>query len=75
MVEEFHIDGASLHIAGVTFSDAALNASRVVQQQLGELRGKPYSRMAIDLFLTEQVRPIYLQQGYLRAKLGPPEVR
>jgi outer membrane protein assembly factor BamA len=31
--------------------------------------------MAIDLFLTEAIRPIYLQQGYLRVKLGPPEVR
>jgi outer membrane protein insertion porin family len=31
--------------------------------------------MAIDLFLSEAVKPIYLQQGYLRVKLGPPEVR
>ena len=48
---------------------------RLVQQQLAELKGKPYSRMAIDLFLTEQVRPIYQKQGFLRAKLGPPEIR
>jgi outer membrane protein insertion porin family len=31
--------------------------------------------MTIDLFLSEAIKPIYLQQGYLRAKLGPPEVR
>jgi outer membrane protein assembly factor BamA len=31
--------------------------------------------MTIDLFLSEQLRPFYLQQGYLRVKLGPPEVR
>ncbi len=31
--------------------------------------------MTIDLFLSEQIRPVYLQQGYLRVKLGPPEVR
>jgi outer membrane protein assembly factor BamA len=31
--------------------------------------------MTIDLFLSEQLRPLYLQKGYLRAKLGPPEVR
>jgi outer membrane protein assembly factor BamA len=31
--------------------------------------------MTIDLFLSEAIRPIYLQQGFLRAKLGPPEVR
>jgi len=31
--------------------------------------------MTIDLFLSEAIKPIYLQQGFLRAKLGPPEVR
>ncbi len=74
-VQQFHIEGASLRISSLEFSDSSLNSSRVVQQQLAELKGKPYSRMAIDLFLTEQVRPAYQKQGYLRAKLGPPEVR
>jgi outer membrane protein insertion porin family len=27
------------------------------------------------VFLTEQIRPAFLQKGFLRAKLGPPEVR
>jgi outer membrane protein insertion porin family len=27
------------------------------------------------MFLTEQIRPAFLQKGLLRAKLGPPEVR
>ena len=31
--------------------------------------------MAIDLFLSEAIKPVYLQQGHLRVKLGPPEVR
>lgn len=74
-VQEFHIDGAALKISSMEFSDASLNSSKMVQQQLAELKGKPYSRMAIDLFLAEQVRPIYQKQGYLRAKLGPPEIR
>lgn len=74
-VQEFHIEGGSLSIEKMEFSDASLNASKTVQQQLAELKGKPYSRMAIDLFLTEQIRPIYQKQGYLRAKLGPPEIR
>jgi outer membrane protein assembly factor BamA len=74
-VQEFHIDGAALKISSLEFSDTALNSSRMVQQQLAELKGKPYSRMAIDLFLAEQVRPIYQKQGYLRARLGPPEIR
>jgi outer membrane protein assembly factor BamA len=74
-IQEFHIDGAALKISSLEFSDVNLNSSKMVQQELAELQGKPYSRMAIDLFLTEQVRPIYQKQGYLRAKLGPPEIR
>jgi outer membrane protein assembly factor BamA len=74
-VQQFHIEGGSLHIAQLEFSDPVLNSSRAVQQSLSELKGKPYSRMAIDLFLAEHVKPIYQKQGHLRAKLGPPEVR
>jgi outer membrane protein assembly factor BamA len=74
-IQEFHIEGSSLSIESLKFSDAALNESKTVQQQLAELKGKPYSRMAIDLFLAEQIRPVYQKQGYLRAKLGPPEIR
>jgi outer membrane protein assembly factor BamA len=74
-IQQFHIDGAALKISSLEFSDASLNSSKMVQQEVAELKGKPYSRMAIDLFLTEQVRPIYQKQGYLRAKLGPPEIR
>ncbi len=47
----------------------------VVQQHLSEINGKPYSRTTIDVFLAEQIRPVYLRQGYLKAKLGPPEAR
>ena len=74
-VQEFHVEGSSVQIAKVEFGDASLSASKAVQQHLSELQGKAYSRMTIDLFLTEVVRPVYLQQGYLQAKLGPPEVR
>jgi outer membrane protein assembly factor BamA len=74
-VQQFHIEGASLRISSLEFSDASLNSSHPLQQQLSDLKGKAYSRMAIDLFLAEQVRPIYAKQGYLRAKLGPSEVR
>ncbi len=74
-VQEIRIEGAALHIAKLEFADPSLSGSRIVQQHLAEILGKPYSRMVIDLFLTESIKPIYLQQGYLRAKLGPPEVR
>ncbi|MGC1615404.1 MAG: POTRA domain-containing protein, partial [Candidatus Acidiferrum sp.] len=74
-VQQFHVQDVSLYIASVEFGDPALSSSRVVQQQLSVLQGKPYSRMTIDLFLSEQVRPLYLERGYLRVKLGPPQVR
>src|SRR3984893_9461732 len=74
-VQQFHINAEALRIAGIEFSDPALNSSQTVRQQLPELLGKPYSRTAIDMFLTEQIRPTFLQKGFLRAKLGPPEVR
>ncbi len=74
-VQVFRVQGPSFYITSVQFSDPALASSHVVQQQLADVQGKPFSRMTIDLFLSEQLRPFYLQQGYLRAKLGPPEVR
>ena len=74
-IQLFHIEAEALRIASIEFSDPALNSSLTVRQQLPELQGKPYSRTAIDTFLTEQIRPTFLQKGFLRAKLGPPEVR
>jgi outer membrane protein assembly factor BamA len=74
-VQVFRVDSGAFYIASVEFSDPAVAASHVVQQQLADVQGKPFSRMTIDLFLSEQLRPFYLQQGFLRAKLGPPEVR
>jgi outer membrane protein insertion porin family len=74
-VQQFRIEGAALRIEKLEFSDTSLLASKAVQQHLSEILGKPYSRMTIDLFLTEAIRPVYLKQGYLRAKLGPPEIR
>jgi outer membrane protein assembly factor BamA len=74
-VQEFDVQECPFHIASVTFSDPAIGSSHAVQQGLQAVQGKPFSRMAIDLFLFEQLRPFYLEKGFLRAKLGPPEVR
>jgi outer membrane protein insertion porin family len=74
-VQEFRISDVLLQISKIEFGDPALAESKALQQHLGEIVGKTYSRMTIDLFLAEQVRPIYQQRGLLRAKLGPPEVR
>ncbi|HET8924080.1 MAG TPA: POTRA domain-containing protein [Candidatus Acidoferrum sp.] len=73
-VQEYRIEGASLQIAALEFGDPGLADSKIVRQHLAEIEGKPYSRIAIELFLSEAIKPIYLQQGYLRVKLGPPEI-
>ena len=74
-IQMFKAEGPSLRIEKLEFGDASLLASKVAQQHLGEIVGKPYSRMAIDLFLTEAIRPVYLAKGCLHPKLGPPEIR
>src|SRR5262249_25392434 len=74
-VQEFHLQGRGLRIASITFGDPALTENKGLRQHLSEISGTEYSRTKIDLFLFEQVRPIYLQHGNLRVKLGPPEIR
>ena len=74
-IQMFRVEGPSLRIEKLEFSDAGLLDSKAVQQHLEEIAGKPYSRMAIDLFLIEAIRPVYLAKGNLHPKLGPPEIR
>ena len=74
-VQAFRLQGAGLQIASIEFSDPALSSSKAIRQHLSEIINTEYSRTKIDLFLNEQVRPVYLQQGKLHVQLGPPEVR
>src|SRR5580692_10350973 len=53
-VQKFYVQGASFYIASVDFGDPSLSSSHLVQQQLADVQGKPFSRMTIDLFLSEQ---------------------
>jgi hypothetical protein len=73
-VQQFHAQDCPFTVARVEFGDPAVGQSHAVQQSLEAVLGKPFSRMAIDLFLAEQLRPFYVTQGLLRVKLGPPEV-
>jgi outer membrane protein assembly factor BamA len=73
--QEFQVAGVPETIASIEFSDPALKDNLAVQQHMPEVHGKPYSRLAIDVFLAEAIRPIYLEQGFIRAKIGPAEVR
>lgn len=74
-LQQFRITGADARIASVDFSDPLASASRPLRDDLSALLGKPYSRLTIQLFLAEKVRPLYLQQGFLRVKFALPEIR
>src|SRR5438045_1340598 len=74
-VQMFKVKGPALRIERLEFSDASLLNSKTVQQHLTEIIGKPYSRMTIDLFLTEAIRPVYLIKSCFHPNLCPPEVR
>lgn len=73
--QQFQVTGVTETISSVEFSDPTLTNDLAVQQHLSEIRGKPYSRLTVDVFLAEAIRPTYLAKGYLRAKIGPASVR
>jgi outer membrane protein insertion porin family len=73
--QQFTAEGPVPKIAKLEFSDAKLTEDLRVQAHIAEIVGHPYSRMTINVFLAEQIRPIYQQQGFLQAKIGPAEVR
>ncbi len=73
--QQFQVVGVTQTIASVEFSDSSLAGNLAVQQHLSEVRGQAYSRLKIDIFLAESIRPIYIEKGFLRAKIGPAEVR
>jgi outer membrane protein assembly factor BamA len=73
--QQFSMEGPAPKIASLEFSDPNLAQNLAVRQHLSEILGHAYSRLTIDLFLAEQIRPIYQQQGFLKAKIGPSEVR
>lgn len=72
---QFRLVGPTLEVGSVTFTDPLANHDERVQQRLQDVIGKPFSRYYINLFVAEQVRPIYLSQGYLRVQFGPPKAR
>ncbi len=74
-VQQFRLEGPELSIESVEFSDATAKNDHAIQQSLSDLRGKPFSRVVIDRFCFEQVRPIYLAHGNLRVTFDAPQAR
>lgn len=72
---QFLLVGVRLTVGKVEFTNSLAQGDERVQQRLQDLIGKPFSRYATDMFVAEQVRPVYLSQGYLHVKFGSPEAR
>src|ERR1700690_3161035 len=74
-VQQFRVDGPELSIDAVEFSDPLAKNDHAIQQSLGDIRGKPFSRAVIDRFIFEQVRPVYLAHANLRVAFDVPQAR
>jgi outer membrane protein insertion porin family len=72
MMMQFSVEGTSLRIQSVQFGDALATESERLKSRISDIHGQPYSRFAIELFESEQIRPLYVSKGFLRAKIGPP---
>lgn len=59
-------------IQSLQFNDALANSSREIADRIGDLVGKPYSRMAVATFEFEQVRPVYLDHACLKVTFADP---
>src|SRR5690348_11176269 len=69
----FRAEGENLPaVQSIQFNDALANANREIADRIGDLVGKPYSRMAVATFEFEQVRPVYLEHALLEVKFGDP---
>jgi len=75
MILQFRVVGASLKVAAIEFSDPLAAEDKRVRERLADLVGKAYSRFALELFVREQVLPVYLEHGYLGVRFAAPEAR
>jgi outer membrane protein assembly factor BamA len=75
MMMQFRLDAPSLRIQSVKLGDALATDSEQLKDRLPDIKGQPYSRLAIELFENEHVRPLYASKGYLRAQIGAPQPR
>ena len=72
-VQQFRVEGEDLTIASVSFSDSLADNDRSVHSSLANFVGSPFSRLGIELFEFEQIRPAYLAHGFLRVRFATPE--
>ena len=73
MMMQFRLDAPALRIQSVKFGDSLATDSEQLKDRIPDIKGQPYSRLAIEIFENEHLRPLYVSKGYLRAQIGPPQ--
>jgi hypothetical protein len=72
-VMQFKLVGPKLTIGSIHYTDELAQKSAKLEDRKTDIVDKPYSRFAIEMFVTEQVRPLYLQNGFLHVKFDTPQ--
>ena len=75
MIMQFRVIGPTLTIGSIAYTDSLAQDSSKLRDRNLDLIGKPFSRFAIEMFVVEQLRPLYLLSGHLRAQFGAPQPR
>ena len=75
MTVQFHLDVPGPTIAALDYADTLAQTSTNLEERKSDLLNKPFSRFAIELFEFEQIRPLYLANGYLRVNFPAPVTR
>lgn len=75
MIMQFRLVGPTLTIGSMAYTDSLAQDSPKLRDRNLDLIGKPFSRFAIEMFVSEQLRPLYLSSGHLRVKFAAPEPR
>lgn len=73
MFMQFSLVGGSVKLDALKFGDELATTSPELKVRLSDLVGGAYSRLAIEMFAFEQVRPVYLAAGHLKVAFGEPQ--
>ncbi|MGA8230427.1 MAG: POTRA domain-containing protein [Candidatus Acidiferrales bacterium] len=74
-VQRFRVAGVPVTVSALEFDDPIARESAAIRDRQYDVVGKPYSRLVIELFDYEQVRPVYLGAAMLGVKIGLPQAR
>jgi outer membrane protein insertion porin family len=75
MMMQYQVQGPPLLVQSVEFGDPLAANSERLKDRVPDVKGRPYSRYALEVFENEQLRPLYFQNGYLHVRIGEAQSR